>query len=76
MFWLRCTFVNTLHEGDNREDDDNDDGDDVNNNNNNNNSNRSEKQSTDNRYCIMSKHKHKEDKIVNIVRSYQILSQN
>jgi len=60
----------------NNEDDDCHDGDDVNNNNNNNNSNRSEKQSTDNRYCIMSKHKHKEDKIVNIVRSYQILSQN
>ena len=57
----------------NNEDDDWNDGDDVNNNNIN---NRSETQSMDYRYYRMSKHKHKEDKIVNTVKSYQILSQN
>jgi len=42
----------------------------------NNNNNWSETQSNDIRYYRMSKHKHKEDQIVNIVKSYQILSQN
>lgn len=39
----------------------------------NNNNNWNETQSTDIRYWRMSKHKHKEAQIVNIVKSYQIL---